>query len=79
MEKSFIKLGDKIFNLNNIDFIEVNSILLVVKIIRGESTFEFKFIDKNSFVRIESYIKMFSNEFDCTEVIHKNDSKTLLD
>lgn len=78
MEKSFIKLGDKIFNLNNVDFIELNSILLIVKIIKGESTFEFKFVDKNSFVRIESYIKMFSTEFDCTELIKENETKTLL-
>lgn len=79
MEKSFIKLGDKIFNLNNIDFIELNSLLLIVKIINENSIFEFKFADKNSFLRLESYVKMFCTEFECAEIINKNEIKTVID
>ena len=68
--KNFIKLGNQSFNLNKIDYIKLNSEDLTVSISLspGFESIKFNFDSLSEFNRFNSYIKLFSTDFNATHI-----------
>lgn len=63
--KTFIKLGNKSFNISKIDYIEFFEDDLIIEIKMDTEKLKFKIKDQSTFNRLQSLIKMYSTEFLC--------------
>lgn len=79
--KTFIKLGDKLFNVTKVDYMEFNEEDLIVTVYINYESIKFKFKKEEAFNRLASYVKLFSNEFDCDvekiDEVEKNEKEIL--
>lgn len=79
--KTFVKLGSKSFNITKIDFLEFDEDELTVSVYINYETMKFKFKKEEAFNRFVSYVKLFSNEFDCDvekiDEVGKNEKEIL--
>lgn len=62
-QKTFIKIGQKIFNLMSIDMIEISEADFAVNIETGHKTHKYKFADEKEFNRFKEFVRLFSTEF----------------
>jgi len=63
--KTFVKLGNKSFNITKVDFLEFDEDELTVSVYINYETMKFKFKKEEQFNRFVSYVKLYSTEFDC--------------
>lgn len=62
-QKSYIKIGNKAFNLLAIDYIELDEKNRTVTIKINSDVEKYKFDNEKEFDRFEKYSKLFSTEF----------------
>lgn len=75
--KGYIKLDNKLFNINKIDFFEFIDEELSVLIVISNQNFKFKFDKEEHYARINSYMKLFYNEFNNCKYINESKPEIL--
>lgn len=78
-QKTFIKLGNKIYNIDSLISIDFSEEEKSVLIALEKSEHKIKFGNEKEFERFKTYMRMISNEFESAEEITvDNRKKTVL-
>jgi hypothetical protein len=80
IQKEFIRLGERVINLNSIrhmEFIKKN--LSVIFFLSHDEEISFKFQDEKSWARFETYMSMYTTGFDNAEEEKQGEKKKIID
>lgn len=79
IQKEFIRLGERIINLNLIRHIEFQKENLSIKfVLDGNEELNFRFNEEINWVRCETYMSMYTTKFDGAEEQKSEEKKKIL-